>query len=171
MKSDPLDVVRVIELSQATLRNIKQNMAWALIYNAICIPAAAGITSIGHLIMNPTVGAFAMSCSSLIVVSNALRLQRWNSNLAPIETGVVDNKVIETKEEEKPMKKVSLDVQGMMCPMCVKHVTEALNGIDGASDVEVSLDNNAASVSVPEEVDAQEVAAAVTEAGYEAHVK
>ena len=171
MKSDPLDVVRVIELSQATLRNIKQNMAWALIYNAICIPAAAGITSIGHLIMNPTVGAFAMSCSSLIVVSNALRLQRWNSNLAPIETGVVDNKVIETEEEEKPMKKVSLDVQGMMCPMCVKHVTEALNGIDGASDVEVSLDNNAASVSVPEEVDAQEVAAAVTEAGYEAHVK
>lgn len=77
MKSDLLDVPTAVQLSKATIRNIKQNLFWAFFYNAIGIPVAAGLfyTAFG-LKMNPMLGALAMSFSSVFVVSNALRL-RW----------------------------------------------------------------------------------------------
>ena len=76
MKNDLLDVAGAIELSKATIRNIKENLFWAFFYNAICIPVAAGCfyTAFG-LKMNPMVAALAMSFSSVFVVSNALRLR------------------------------------------------------------------------------------------------
>lgn len=77
MKSDLLDVSTAVQLSKAVIRNIKQNLFWAFIYNIIGIPVAAGVfyLSFGWK-LNPMIGAFAMSFSSVFVVSNALRL-RW----------------------------------------------------------------------------------------------
>ena len=77
MKSDLLDVSTAIQLSKAVIRNIKQNLFWAFIYNIIGIPIAAGVffLSFGWK-LNPMLGVFAMSFSSVFVVSNALRL-RW----------------------------------------------------------------------------------------------
>lgn len=76
MKSDLLDAVTAIQLSIAVIRNIKENLFWAFFYNVIGIPVAAGIffTSFGWK-LNPMIGAFAMSFSSVFVVFNALRLR------------------------------------------------------------------------------------------------
>ncbi len=77
MHSDPLDVASAIKLSRSTLRNIKQNLFWALFYNVICIPVAAGALTPLGITLTPDFAAFAMSCSSICVVSNALRLRGW----------------------------------------------------------------------------------------------
>lgn len=77
MKSDLVDVSTAIQLSKAVIRNIKQNLFWAFIYNIIGIPIAAGLFyTTFQLKMNPMLGALAMSFSSVFVVCNALRL-RW----------------------------------------------------------------------------------------------
>ena len=88
MRSDLLDVTRAVELSRATIRNIKQDLFWALFYNSIGIPLAAGVfyPLLGWQ-LSPMFGAAAMSLSSLCVVSNALRLRGFKSRLAPREGG------------------------------------------------------------------------------------
>ena len=77
MRSDLLDVASAVKLSRSTLRNIKQNLFWALFYNVICIPVAAGALTPLGVTLTPDFAAFAMSCSSICVVSNALRLRGW----------------------------------------------------------------------------------------------
>lgn len=82
MRSNPLDVAAAIQLSRATMRTIKQNLFWALFYNALCIPLAAGALSWLGIALNPMIAAAAMSASSVCVVSNALRLRRWKPRFA-----------------------------------------------------------------------------------------
>ena len=82
MRSDLLDVPAAIQLSRATMRTIKQNLFWALFYNAICIPVAAGALSWAGVNLNPMIAAAAMSLSSVCVVSNALRLRGWRPKFA-----------------------------------------------------------------------------------------
>ena len=77
MRSDLMDVVAMIQLSRATMRNIHQNLFWALFYNAACIPIAAGVLAGIGVVLNPMIAAAAMSLSSICVVSNALRLRAW----------------------------------------------------------------------------------------------
>ncbi len=88
MHSDLLDVARAIELSRATIRNIKQDLFWALCYNACGIPLAAGVfyPLLGWQ-LSPMFGAAAMSLSSVCVVSNALRLRAFRPKVAPLERG------------------------------------------------------------------------------------
>lgn len=76
IKSDLLDVAKAIRLSRSVMTNIKENLFWAFIYNAVGIPFAAGVfyTAFGWL-LNPLIAAAAMSCSSVSVVTNALRLR------------------------------------------------------------------------------------------------
>ena len=77
MKSDLKDVYKTIKLGKATIRNIKQNLFWAFFYNACGIPLAAGVLyGINGMLLSPVIGGFAMSISSVCVVSNALRLRR-----------------------------------------------------------------------------------------------
>lgn len=76
MKSDLGDVYRAVKLSRATIRNIKQNLFWAFFYNSLGIPVAAGLLYLfGGPLLNPMIAGFAMSLSSVCVVSNALRLK------------------------------------------------------------------------------------------------
>ena len=76
MKDDPVDVAKAIKLSKLTIRNIKQNLFWAFFYNCIGIPIAAGILyPVNGMLLTPMIGGLAMSCSSVFVVSNALRLK------------------------------------------------------------------------------------------------
>lgn len=76
MKSDMRDVPKVIELSHKTIRNIKQNLFWAFIYNTIGIPVAAGLLyPMSGILLSPMIGGFAMAFSSIFVVGNALRLR------------------------------------------------------------------------------------------------
>lgn len=76
IKNDLLDVTRAVQLSRSVMKNIKENLFWAFIYNTIGIPLAAGVfyPAFG-LLLNPMIAAAAMSCSSVSVVSNALRLR------------------------------------------------------------------------------------------------
>ncbi|MDY2777421.1 MAG: heavy metal translocating P-type ATPase [Collinsella sp.] len=79
MRSDPMDVARAVELSRAVIRNIKQDLFWALFYNSLGIPLAAGaLYPILGLQLSPMFGAAAMSMSSLCVVGNALRLRGFH---------------------------------------------------------------------------------------------
>lgn len=83
MRSDLMDVVRAIELSRATIRNIKQDLFWALFYNGIGIPLAAGVFfPLTGWQLSPMFGAAAMSLSSVCVVSNALRLKSFKPKTA-----------------------------------------------------------------------------------------
>ena len=186
MRSDLLDVAGAIQLGKAVIRNIKENLFWALFYNTICIPVAAGIfyPSFG-IKLSPMIGALAMSFSSVFVVSNALRLRLFRPNFAAAaadESGsgnsggqynvavitVNDdtNVVKETKGENVQMKKV-LHVEGMMCQMCVKHVTQALKNVAGVEAVEVSLESKTTEVTLGSDIDDAVLVQAVTGAGYE----
>ena len=77
VRNDLMDVAAGIQLSRATMRNIKQNLFWALFYNVICIPVAAGALVPLGITLTPDIAAAAMSLSSIFVVTNALRLRTW----------------------------------------------------------------------------------------------
>ncbi len=78
MKGDPRKVVTAVRLGRATLRNIRQNLFWAFIFNTIGIPVAAGVLFLfGGPLLNPMFAGAAMAMSSVLVVSNALRLKRF----------------------------------------------------------------------------------------------
>ncbi|MDD3874929.1 MAG: hypothetical protein PHE01_12250 [Methanosarcina sp.] len=82
MKSDLMDAVTSIRLSKATIRNIKQNLFWAFLYNTLGIPLAAGVFyPLLGLRLNPMFAAAAMSLSSIFVVTNALRLRFFNNHV------------------------------------------------------------------------------------------
>lgn len=81
MHSDLQDVVKAIKLSQATIRNIKENLFWAFVYNTLGIPIAMGLLHLfGGPLLNPMLAGLAMSLSSVSVVVNALRLGRFKMN-------------------------------------------------------------------------------------------
>lgn len=158
MKNDLKDVVASIELSHAVLKNIKENLFWAFFYNVIGIPIAAGIFyyAFGWL-LDPMFGAAAMSLSSVFVVSNALRL-KW---FQPRQIKVQHNE--KKKVEEKKMKK--MNIEGMMCMNCQRHVDKALNGIEGVQ-ARVDLENHCAYIELSREVSDDVLKQAVEEAGY-----
>lgn len=180
MKNDLLDVAGAVQLGHAVIRNIKQNLFWALFYNAICIPVAAGVFYpwLG-IKLSPMLGALAMSFSSVFVVTNALRLRFFNPVYAA-DTGAdapgaaahecrveaVDILNTNKKERVDTMKKV-LDIEEMMCQHCVAHVNKALSGIEGVEAVEVSLENKNAAVTLAADVSDEALVKAVVDAGYE----
>ncbi len=169
MKSDLLDVSTAIQLSKAVIRNIKQNLFWAFIYNIIGIPIAAGVffLSFGWK-LNPMLGAFAMSFSSVFVVSNALRL-RWfraKHDFYPESRQVgVNMENIYQKGVFQNMEKV-LFIEGMVCGNCVKHVQKALTEIEGVNDALVELESETAKVQLSKDVSDDTLRSAITEAGY-----
>jgi len=169
MKSDLLDVSTAIQLSKAVIRNIKQNLFWAFIYNIIGIPIAAGVffLSFGWK-LNPMLGAFAMSFSSLFVVSNALRL-RWfrakHDAFPESRQAGVNMKNIYQKGVFQNMEKV-LFIEGMVCGNCVKHVHKALTELTGVQEAVVDLEGKTANVRLDSSVSDDMLKAAVESAGY-----
>ena len=153
MHSRLSDVTAAIRLGRATLRNIRQNLFWAFVYNTVGIPLAAGvfITLLGWE-LNPMFGAAAMSLSSFCVVTNALRL-----NFAKLHT----NK----KQEEKTMEKV-IKIEGMMCPHCEAHVKKALEAVPGVEAAVASHTAGTATVTLSVDVDVAVLKAAVEAQGY-----
>ena len=174
MHSDPADVATAMELSRATMRNIKQNLFWALFYNAICIPVAAGALSPWGVTLNPMIGAAAMGFSSVFVVSNALRLRTWrpSEQATPAEPAAVEieSVSVEATERKEPTMTKTLNVTGMMCQHCVAHVKKALEGVEGVSSVDVNLEAGTATVEADDSVSDDALVAAVVDAGYEAAV-
>ena len=168
MKSDLLDAVTAVQLSRKVIRNIKENLFWAFIYNIIGIPLAAGVWyPLFQLQLSPMFGAAAMSLSSVCVVSNALRLkffrpERRESPAAPVSEGTP--KSVETKGTSAMTKTMSIN--GMMCAHCQAHVEKALNAIDGV-EAKVNLETKTATLTLSKDVSDDVLRGAVTEAGYE----
>jgi Cu+-exporting ATPase len=80
---DPQAVVTALQLSDAVMRNIKQNLFWAFSYNAVLIPVAAGaLYPAFGILLSPMLGAGAMALSSVFVLANALRLRRFSTNIS-----------------------------------------------------------------------------------------
>ena len=150
MKSDLRDVARAIRLSRMTMRNIKQNLFWAFIYNVIGIPVAAGVFYIPFALkLNPMLGAAAMSLSSLFVVTNALRLKTFKLD----------------KKEQKAMK-TTLIIEGMMCMHCAGRVKDSLLQLDGVTSVQIDLDKKSATVEASKEIDTATFKSCIENAGY-----
>ena len=185
VRSDLLDAVSAIRLSRSVMRNIKQNLFWAFFYNVIGIPLAAGVLYPAFGVkLSPMIGAAAMSLSSVCVVLNALRLRFFaiaHEPVAAAERTAIEPEVtpiasaMETidaasaandRKEDITMEK-TINVKGMTCPHCVKHVTKALSGMEGVSDVVVDLDAGTAKVSASRDIADSELAAVLDDAGYE----
>ncbi|NLB15781.1 MAG: heavy metal translocating P-type ATPase, partial [Clostridiales bacterium] len=168
MKNSLFDVVNAVRLSRATMRIISQNLFWALIYNAVCIPVAAGVLYPAFgILLNPMVGAAAMSLSSVTVVTNALRLKGFKfinpksyENNKPID----ENKGV--YEVFGKTTSVRLEISGMMCEHCIAHVKKALESVKGVTDVRVSLENNSAELKMKSSVKEDMLIKAVSDAGY-----
>lgn len=168
MKSDLMDAVTAIELSHATIRNIKENLFWAFFYNACGIPLAAGVFyPFLEWKLNPMFAAAAMSFSSAFVVGNALRLRLFRPKYAKTTTALPKEDIQKelNHKEEIGMKKV-LKIEGMMCNHCTGRVEKALNDLDGVI-AEVSLEGKSATVTLSKDVSDETLVQTVTDAGYE----
>lgn len=168
MKSDLMDAVTAIELSHATIRNIKENLFWAFFYNACGIPLAAGVFyPLLEWKLNPMFAAAAMSFSSAFVVGNALRLRLFRPKYAKTTTALPKENIQKESnhKEEIGMKKV-LKIEGMMCNHCTGRVEKALNDLEGVT-AEVSLEGKSATVTLSKEVSDETLVQIVTDAGYE----
>ena len=177
VKSRPSDIPRAVKLSRGTLRVIHQNLFWAFIYNVIGIPLAAGlfIPVLGWE-MNPMFGAAAMSLSSFCVVMNALRLNfiRLEEKGSTIESdsdeGVSNEINIESininERNKEKMKKITLKIEGMMCPHCEARVKQTLEGVSGVSAADVSHKSGTAIVTGADSVSCDELVKLVESQGY-----
>ncbi len=169
MNSSLTGVSGAVELSKATIRNIRQNLFWAFFYNTLGIPVAAGVLFLPFGIqLSPMLGAAAMSLSSVFVVTNALRLRLFQPKAVPCCTVQTDAPVVIIEpivlKEEKKMETV-IKVEGMMCKHCKAHVEKACKGVEGTVDAVVDL--AAKNVTVTGNASLEALKAAIVEAGYE----
>lgn len=154
IKNSLFDVVGAVELSKQTMRVIKQNLFWAFGYNTLGIPIAAGVFyPVFHWLLNPMIGAFCMSISSVSVVLNALRLR------------VIKSKNSLTVKGDIKMEK-TIKIKGMSCEHCAARVKTALLGVEGVTEAEVSAKKKCAEIKLSHEVEDGILTAAVENAGY-----
>ena len=160
-QSSLCDAVSAISLSKATVTVIKENLVWALIYNAVCIPVAAGVLypALG-LTLTPMLASAAMSFSSVCVVLNSLRLKYKK---------IYINKSPNYKEDDDMFgktKTVTVSVEGMMCNNCKAHVEKALLALKGVKSAEASVENKNVTVVAKASLSDDAITSAIVAAGY-----
>jgi Cu2+-exporting ATPase len=148
MKSRLADAVAAVRLSRATLKNIKENLFWAFIYNLVGIPLAAGVfIPVFGWKLTPMFGAAAMSLSSFCVVTNALRLNFFKLY------GENENAIIEeTKKKEVRNMEKKMKIEGMTCGHCEARVKKVLEALPGVAEAKVSHETGSAVVTLSAEV-------------------
>ena len=158
VKSRLSDVPAAIRLSRATLRNIRENLFWAFLYNVVGIPLAAGVWyPLWGWKLNPMFGAAAMSLSSVCVVGNALRL-----NFVKLVRKDKKKKIQGEKDNmEKTMK-----IKGMMCSHCEGRVKKCLEELPAVSEAVVSHKKGKAVVKLSADVSDETLKTAVESQGY-----
>lgn len=150
IRNDLRDVHTALKICKKVMRNIKENLFWALMYNTICIPIAAGLLyyPLG-LKLSPMIGTIAMSLSSICVISNALRLKRIKKDYND-----------KTRKEEIKMK--TINIEGMACPHCQARVTELLKPFDE----NVIVDHTKGTAVIKDSVDLDAIKNVINNAGY-----
>lgn len=171
MRSDLLDVVSALELSKATIKNIKENLFWAFFYNTIGIPLAAGLLFPAFGIkLSPMFAAFAMSMSSVFVVNNALRLRSFRPrgvkrSLEESKPSSEKENVDKQKDFEKSEKVTRIEVEGMMCGHCEKRVADALEKTGKVKNAVANHENSSVEF-IDQGLSPEEIKNAIEEAGY-----
>ncbi len=193
MKSRLTDVSAAVRLSRQTYKTILWGLFWALIYNSILIPVAAGLLVPLGITMDPMFGALAMSLSSFCVVTNALRLNlmqvhsaakdtdNWKNrrkNPLPLDADgkllgeysrqkeLEQQKALQAQRKENMMTK-TMEIKGMMCPHCEATVKKALEAVAGVTGAEVSHEKGTAVVSMDAEIADDVLKKAVEDKDYE----
>lgn len=161
VKSDLLDAVKAIQLSNAVIKNIKQNLFWAFFYNIIGIPLAAGVfyTILGWK-LSPMFAGAAMSLSSVTVVLNALRLKLFEPKIS--KNLLEQNNISKGDKMQKILK-----VDGMTCGHCKARVEKVVSAIDGVDSVEVDLASKNVTVKMSKDISEQTLSDVIVDAGYE----
>ena len=163
MKNSLCDVSAAIKLGRKTLKNIRENLFWAFVYNCLGIPLAAGVfINLLGWEMNPMFGAAAMSLSSFCVVTNALRLNFLKINKQKYRKEIV----IESNEKENLKMKKVLKIEGMMCMHCEAHVKKALEALDGVESVDASHEKGTAVITLCNNVSDEILKQTVENEGY-----
>ena len=168
MHSSLTDAVNAIRLIRKTLKNIRENLFWAFIYNLIGIPLAAGVLAPLGLTLHPMFGAAAMSISSFCVVSNALRLNLFKPLKA--EQAALAPAAIQSENQKGTVEKmtnVTLEIKGMMCPHCEAHVRKALEAMEGVTVENVSHEAAKAEIRTASPVTEDVFRKVIADAGYE----
>ena len=156
MKNDLMEVITSIKLSKKVISNIKMNLFWAFFYNSVGIFIASGILypKFG-ITLSPMIGALAMSLSSVCVVTNALRINKFK---------------VKYEEERKMEKKIyekNVYIEGMSCNHCKMSVEKALKSIDGVENVAVKLDDKKASITSTKSINNDEIKKVIENIGFE----
>ena len=160
MSGSLAQVAGAVELSRATIRNIRQNLFWAFFYNCLGIPIAAGaLYPAFGLQLSPMLGAAAMSMSSVFVVTNALRLRFFQPKSAPVAVAEVPEAVVDENVPE-----LVIGVEGMMCHHCTAAVEKACKAVPGTASAVADLDKKQVTVRSSGALDALEQA--IIDAGY-----
>ncbi len=158
MNSRLTDVSAAVRLSRKTYKTILWGLFWALIYNSILIPVAAGALSPLGITMDPMLGALAMSLSSFCVVTNALRLNALSEYTKEREAA-------ERSRKEATMTK-TMKIEGMMCEHCEATVKKVLEKIDGVASADVSHKEGTAVVTLSGDVADEKLKEAVEDRDY-----
>ena len=172
-----VQVSGAVRLARKTLIVIYENLFWAFGYNIIGIPLAAGVFGlINGTYLDPSFSALAMSVSSVLVVTNALRLlliggKYFKSNRRP-ETVTDENAVCENgcaiQKEENIMVETTVEVTGMMCGNCERHVNNAVKGAFEVESVVSDHENNRTVIVSKNPLDEEKLRAVIEEEGYKA---
>ena len=165
MKSRLTDVSAAVRLSRQTYQNILQNLFWALIYNTLLIPLAAGVYSHWGIGMTPMFGAAAMSLSSVFVVTNALRLNLFKL-FDERHDKRIKNAVGDISDSGDVIRKI-YKVKGMMCPHCEMTVQKALEEIDGIVSVRASHTEGKVYAEMSEDIPESVIKKIIKEKGYQ----
>ena len=178
MRGDPLLVADAIDISGRTWRKIRQNLAWAFVYNVVGIPVAA------FGLLNPVLAGAAMALSSVSVVTNALLLRRWQPAPRPAPDALADALLDELPMELPALPALppisthgavapqpqgahtmyELTVEDMSCGHCVGRVTKSVQALDQDAKVEVDLPTK--KVRIDSRADLDRIAEAIVAAGY-----
>ncbi len=162
MKSKLSDVPAAVRLSRTTLKNIRENLFWAFIYNVIGIPLAAGVfISLFGWKLNPMFAAAAMSLSSFCVVTNALRL-----NFINIRNSKKDKKVKSKQRKEEEIMKKTLKIEGMMCGHCEARVKKCLEELPQVDEAIVSHETDSAELILNAEISDEVLKEIIEAQGY-----
>ena len=157
MKNSLTQVINAADLSKLTIRNIKQNLFWAFFYNVLMIPVAGGVFYAGlGLKLNPMIGALAMSLSSVCVVTNALRINKFKSKYG------------EEEKMESKIKEKIVYIDGMQCNHCKMSVEKALSALDGVAKVSVSLEDKTARIKLNKDIEDEKIVTVIKDAGFTA---
>lgn len=174
MKSRLTDAAAAIRLSAQTYRNIRENLFWALFYNVLLIPVAAGAYSFLGINMSPMFGAAAMSLSSVFVITNALRLNTFRlydtrhdkKKKRRVSGSELEELIINKESTEVNTMEKTIRIEGMMCPHCEASVKKALEAVEGVESAQASHEKGCAVVKLSAEVSDEALKKAVEDKDY-----